>query len=219
MNQIEKIEQQLLEIEKNLEKLSTGRSITQACYNLWKERKILKRNLSLEKGEETAVPINWEYTWDSGAPMPHIVSNGYRVFLVYYLGKPDPNWDGTYVKVVNTSSDIEDLIVLVEFTHVVNYKFGGPNDEVIHGHPLYEHGLEAYTAHEIINSKWLVEQEQINSVHSCYSSERWKNLRHLIFTFHDEVFECITQGYKVEMFKGRFREVVFEATTRLFATQ
>lgn len=216
MSQIEKIEQQLLEIEKNLDKLSKGKGITQEYYNLREERKILKRNLSLEKGEETAVLIDWEYAWDSGAPMPHVISNGYQVFLVYYLDKPDPNWDGTYVKVVNTSSDIEDLIALVEFTHVVNYKFGGPNDEVIHGHPLYEHGLEAYTAHEIINSKWLVEQKQINSVHSCYNPERWKTLRHFAFTFHDEMFECIAQDYKIEIFKGRFKEVVFNATERLF---
>ena len=166
--------------------------------------------------EETAVPIEWKYPWDAGAPMPHVVSNGHRVFLVYYMPLNDPDWDGTYATARDPNSDKEDVVALVEFLGVVNYKFGGPNDEVIHGHPLYRHGLKAYTAHEIINSKWIAEQEQINAVHSYYNPERWKKLKHFVLTFHDEMFECIAQDYKIEAIKGQFREIVFDATKRLF---
>jgi len=180
------------------------------------EWRMLKRNLSLEKGEETAVPIEWEYPWDAGAPIPHVISNDSRTFLIYYVNVVDPNWDGTYANVRDTTSGQEDLIALVEFIRVIHFKFGGPNDEVIHGHPLYEHGLEAYSAHEVINSKWIAEQKQINSVHYRYDPARWENLKHYILTFHDEMFECIAQEYKIEVFKGAFREIVFEATKRLF---
>lgn len=35
------------------------------------------------------------------------------------------------------------------------HRFGGPNDEVIMGHPLHGNGLQAYRAHEVANSQWL----------------------------------------------------------------
>ena len=160
------------------------------------ERRILKRNLSLAKGEETAVPIEWKYPWDAGAPCPHVLADGHRVFLAYCY----------------TVSQI----ALVEFIRVVNFKFGGPNDEVLHGHPLYGHGLEYYEAHEIINSKWIIEQEQINAVHSRHDSERWQTLKHFVFTFHDEIFECIAEAYNVEIINGSFRDALCEATKWLF---
>ena len=214
MSQI--IEQRLLEIEKKVKGLLKTKGMCQELSDLWNEERILKRNLSLEKGEETAVPIEWKYLWDTGADCPHVLADGYRVFLVYYLPLVGTNWDGTYVNVRNTGSNKEDLIALVEFIGVVNFTFGGPNEEVLHGHPLYEHGLERFSAHEIINSKWIAEQEKINAVHSCHNPERWKVLKHYALTFHDEMFECIAEEYNVDVVKGRFKDVVFEATKRLF---
>ena len=210
------MEQCLLEIEKKIVELSKTRTMGQEYFDLLSKRRILQRNFSLEKGEETAVLIEWKYPWDTGAPIPHVISNGHRVFLVYYVIDIDPNLDETYMNVHDPSSDKEKLIALVEFNSVVNHKFGCPNDEVLHGHPLYEHGLEAYTAHEIINSKWIAEQEQINAVHSYYDPRRWKALKHFMLTFHDEVFECIAEGYKAEVIKGRFKDVLLETTKRLF---
>ena len=168
-------------------------------------------------GEETVILLDWEHEWDKGAPMPHIVSNGIRLFLVYYLAKNDPGWDGTYVHVVNPASGDKTGVALVEFRHVVSYRFGTPNDEVIHGHPLYGKGLEAYKAHEVIRSSWIAENEKINSVHFCYNPGYWRSLKHYILTFHDDTFECIAQGYDTEIFHGAFKDVVSEAMERLFA--
>jgi len=33
-------------------------------------------------------------------------------------------------------------------------KFGGPNDEALGGHPLYERGLGRYGVYEVFNSSW-----------------------------------------------------------------
>jgi hypothetical protein len=33
--------------------------------------------------------------------------------------------------------------------------FGMPNDETLHGHPLYERGLEVYGAFRVEDSSWV----------------------------------------------------------------
>ncbi len=213
--QIGNIRRRLCEIKERLEELSKTDGSIKECYDLWGEEHRLKRNLSLLNGEETAVLINWKYPWDCGTPIPYVVSNGYTVFLIYYLAKQDQDWSGSYTNLASSGSDRTDWIALVEFNRAIDYKFGGPNDEVLHGHPLFDHGLEAYEAHEIVNSSWIAIEEKINSVHQRYEPEFWKLLKHYAFTFHDEMFECIARNYKIEVFNGAFKDVVREATERL----
>ncbi len=50
-----------------------------------------------------------------------------------------------------------------------------------------------------------------------FSEERWKKKQHLLFVFHDEIFECITENYKVEVRRDTFMNVVLEAQRRLVA--
>jgi hypothetical protein len=170
----------------------------------------------LAKNQETAVVLDYPYPWDTGAPLPHVISDGQRTILIYYINEHNPKWDPASMKIIDLQTGHGDITALAEFTNCYNYKFGGINDEVINGHPLHEHGLEAYEAHVIINSEWLKNQEKINSVHTNYSHNLWETRKHFIFTFHDEMFECIADGYKVEIFKGRIRSVFSEATKRLF---
>jgi len=177
-----------------------------------------ERALALAKGEETALPCPWEVPWDMGAPLPHVLSSGYKTYLMYLVREPDPNWDGTYVTVVDPTSPEVLPIALVEFIRCYDFKFGGPNDEVMEGHPLHGKGLGSYDAHLIANSHWLAELEQINSVHIFYNPSAWKGpkLKHYMLLFHDEMFECIAEDHKIEVFQGTF-ELVFEvATRRLF---
>jgi hypothetical protein len=58
-------------------------------------------------------------------------SNGHKTFLVYYIDEPDPNWDGTYVKVVYSSSENVYPLALVEFVRGGTFRFGILNDEVV----------------------------------------------------------------------------------------
>ncbi|MFB9077974.1 hypothetical protein ACFFLS_04810 [Flavobacterium procerum] len=217
MKQINNILQQIEEIERQVKEVYEKKGICTELWNLTEQIPILKRELSLLRQQETAVLLeDWQYMWDVGAPIPHVFSNGYELFLIYYLAQNDPKWDGTYVNVIDINSSASHSIALITFEHVVHHAFGAPNDEVINGHPLYEHGLEAHTAHEIIHSSQISKLEKINAVHSCYAPDYWKKLKHYAFTFHDEMFECIARGYKAEVFNTSFKEVVFMATERLF---
>lgn len=173
-----------------------------------------ERALSLAKGEETAVAFEWEYQWDTGAPLPHVVASGRKIYLMYVVHEPDPDWDGSYVTLVQTS-DVR-TIALVEFIDCHAFKFGGPNDEVFAGHPLWGKGLEPYGAHTIAHSRWLAEVEKINMVHGRYSPQRWKTLKHYLLAFHDDIFECLANGHKIEVLRDSLEHVTELARKRLF---
>ncbi len=80
---------------------------------------------------------------------------------------------------------------------------------------LYGRGLEAYRAHIVENSRWLQEEMKINSVHDYFNKDRWRSRKHLLFVFHDELFECITENYKVDVFRDTFSNIILEAHKRL----
>ena len=153
----------------------------------------------------------WPVKWDPGAPLPHVISSGHKTFLVYYIKEIDPNWDGTYVKVIDPSEEEILPIALVEFTRCYACRFGGANDEVIHGHPLWRKGLEPYGAHMIHNSRWIKEEMRINSVHQYYRPERWEKMKHYLLLFHDEMFECLAEGFEIRVFRDTFKNVLMEA--------
>jgi hypothetical protein len=175
-----------------------------------------ERALALAKGEETALAYPWEIKWDMGAPLPHVVASGRSAFLMYLVSEPDPNWDGTYVTVIDPASQNQYPIALVEIVGCYAFQFGGPNDEVFHGHPLDGKGLGGYGVYEVANSHWLAELERINSVHLLYNPANWGRDKHFMFLFHDEMFECIATGFKVEVLYGTFERVMEIATKRLF---
>jgi hypothetical protein len=89
-------------------------------------------------------------------------------------------------------------LALVEFEDCTSAKLGAPNDEVFAGHPLQGKGLEPYRAQRVVNSRWLREIQKINSVHTNYRAEDWRDQHHFVFWFHDSTFECIARSYKVE---------------------
>ncbi len=211
LDEIFNIEKQLQELEIEIEK--HGNNIT-SMFSLWSEKKNLQRKLSLAKGEETAIKIEYTFLWDVGAPLPHVISSGNQIFLIYYMRENNFDFDGLSVKVVNPNYD--GYVALVKFKNAYGYKFGGINDEVIYAHPLFEHGLEAYGAHIIENSKWLTEEQTINSVHSNYRQEDWNFYKHYFFPFHDEIFECIAKRYEANVYKGTIKDVVKIAATLLF---
>lgn len=212
--EIQELESQLMNLEEQLKEALESGDLDK-FNRLVVEDYQLQRKLSLARGEETALLLEWEFMWDTGAPCPYVLSYGGKAFLIYYIHEVDPNWDGTYVNVIDSSSDQIYPLALVEFIGCYSIKFGGANHEVFRGHPLYGKGLEWYSAHIIENSRWIQEEMKINSVHDYFEKERWKNRKHLIFVFHDELFECITESYKVEVIRDTFTNVVHEAVKRL----
>jgi hypothetical protein len=154
------------------------------------------------KNDETAFMLDWEAKWDIGAPCPHVISSGLKTFLIYYAEESD--------NVENTQ------VALVEFIDCYSSKFGGADDEVISGHILWEKGLKYYSAHEIFNSHWIEEEMKTNSIHPHFNKDRWKERKHYMLLFHDEIFECIASGYKIEVFQENLLNVFQEAQRRLF---
>ena len=139
---------------------------------------------------------------DAGAPLPVVIGDDYQLLLAYLVSEPDPNWDGSYVTVVSPGSDGQ-LVAIVRFHQPYAHMFGPPNDEAFHGHPLAQRGLEAYSVSEIHHSSWLRQLERMNSVHPHHDRARFMDSRrHLVWAFHDSTFECIAEGFEVEVRRG-----------------
>ena len=174
-----------------------------------------ERELAEAKGEEYAVPAGFPVLWDTGAPLPLLIADGHNTFLIFYVRRHDPNWDGTYITVQDSTNSNADPMALVEFSRCMSVKFGVPNEEVFHGHPLHGKGLKSYTAQIVRNSKWLVELEDINKVHTQYNPDRWRNLKHFVFWFHDDTFECIAKDYKVEIYNETLASILSRVHQRM----
>lgn len=165
-----------------------------------------ERALAAARGEEHALACDEFPAWSVGAPMPHVLAHSGYVKLVYMLAEPDPAWDGTYVNLA--SADEVSPLAIVDFTRCQAVKFGGPNDEVLHGHPLHGKGLSAYRAHTVANSRWIAELKQINSVHTMYQPERWLAVRHYLLVFHDDQFECLAASVAIEIVRDKLSDVL-----------
>jgi hypothetical protein len=164
--------------------------------------------------EEHATVIEWTPKWDTGAPMPQVFADGHRTFLIYLINEIDPKWDGTYVTMIDNTSDTQYPLALVEFDGGT-FRFGIANDEVFGGLPLSDKGLQWYSAHLIHNSKWIDELKSIHKVHPYYSADNWKNRKHYTLLFHDELLEVIGTDYKVETFKTTFEKLATEVVRRM----
>lgn len=168
----------------------------------------LERELAAENNEEYAVKIEFPVEWDRGAPLPHLFLNDNCAFLTFYIREHDPNWDGTYVNVIDPADEMPVSLALVQFNSCRIAKLGAPNDEVFHGHPLNGKGLEAYSPLVIKNSKWIEEIKSINKVHSYYSEKHWRNCNHYLFGFHDTTFECIAKSFEVSLYKTNMEHLM-----------
>ena len=88
-------------------------------------------------------------------------------------------------------------LVLIDFEQPAAHYFGGPNDEALIGHPLRARGLDYYGAFEIFNSSWIRALHRMNQAHPRYDPRRFEGLRHFVFTFQEETFECLARGFRI----------------------
>lgn len=136
-----------------------------------------------------------------GAPCPFIISDEFALLLAYIVEQVDPKWDGTYVRLVGPDTPGE-IIALVRFTSYSAMMFGPPNDEAFSGHPLASRGLSPYSAAEVVHSSWVRRLERMNAVHPQHNPENFEDCRHFVFAFHDSTFECVANGFQVELYEG-----------------
>lgn len=174
----------------------------------------LQRKLAAAKGQEFAEPLDFPVRWDVGAPLPQVLVNDHRCFLIFYLAD-DTVWDGKTASVVDPSDGSKAELAMVEFERAASVKLGAPNDEVFHGHPLHGRGSAGYFAERVINSAWLRELEAINSVHAMYRPESWRDLNHYVFWFHDSTFECVARSFTLELHSTSLVDLLAEGCRRL----
>jgi hypothetical protein len=167
-----------------------------------------ERDLAGARGEQYAQVIDIGPKWDIGAPLPHLVSNGSRAYVVCFADEPDPDWDGTYVTMVSPADENPSPLMVIELRGCRDIWLGGPNDEGVHGHPLYGRGLEAYRAHEVLNSAWIQEAIRVNSVHPNHSDPSFRQLHHYVLLFHDEMVEALACGIEARLVRGTMRVVL-----------
>jgi hypothetical protein len=175
----------------------------------------LERELAEVKKEPYAVPCDFPVDWDVGAPCPFLLCNDHRTFLTFYVNEPDPNWDGTYVNIVDPGSSEVVALCLVTFEGCESAKLGHPNDEVQFGHPLKGRGLVGYTAQIVKKSQWIQEVAKTNSVHHNDHPKYWSSLNHYVFWFHDSTFECLAKSYKFEVTTEPMSQLLNRIQTKL----
>ncbi|HEY5990341.1 MAG TPA: hypothetical protein VIV12_28735, partial [Streptosporangiaceae bacterium] len=171
-----------------------------------------ERELAAARGEQYAQVIDIGPRWDTGAPLPHLVSNGSRAFVMCLADQPDPRWDGTYVTVVSPDDTHPSLFVVIELWGCAEVRVGGPNDEAIAGHPLHGKGLAGYRAHEVVNSAWIEDAIRVNSVHPHHSDAPFRQLHHYVLLFHDEMLEALADGIEARLTQGTMREILTSLT-------
>ena len=178
---------------------------------------LLERAAAASRDEPHAIPCEIPVTWSVGAPLPFLFCSDSHTHLTFYVDQPDPDWDGTYVNVVDPNSAESATLCLVTFNRCASAKLGHPNDEVQHGHPLAKCGQEGYTTQIVKNSPWLAEVVKTNSVHPNDRPEHWESMNHYVFWFHDSTFECLAESFDVEVSNEPLRELLKRVQEKLLS--
>jgi hypothetical protein len=93
-----------------------------------------ERRLGAAKDEPYAIPADFPIAWDTGAPLPILLRGESRTFLIFLVDEPDPDWDGTYVTIIDPAPPEATKLCIVTIEGCISAKLGSPNDEVLHGH-------------------------------------------------------------------------------------
>lgn len=132
--------------------------------------------VATHSGGERAMVLDDLPPCNPGSPEPMVVGDGRSVRLSYITDLPP-----------------DTRRITVTFTGVDSMTFGGPSDETLHGHRLWDKGLELYFWHEVIASRWIETRAHEDAVHDQHRPAVFARLRHFIVTFHDETFECLAR--------------------------
>ncbi|MFI7589448.1 hypothetical protein ACIB24_20480 [Spongisporangium articulatum] len=177
-----------------------------------------RREAAAAAGRPWVEPLDLGVTWNAGAPMPHLVVGPHRAFVICYPRDSENlralgGWGESEGRPV-TSGDEEALLV-VEIVGCSEVRWGGPNDEAQHGHPLAGSGLSGYGPFEVHNSAWIEHSRQVNSVHEYHSDDVFRSRRHFILAFHDEMIETQARRLDIEVRHSTMRDLLTELAVRV----
>lgn len=139
--------------------------------------------------------IQWPLPWDLGAPRPFVVAAEDRLILGYIVGVYHPALSLADVAELDLTPGTE-LVGLVCFPRCFQHRFGQPYPDFPKNHPLAKVGLDEYQAHIVRNSAWLAELSDCGGA-APLDLEALQRAQHFIFTFHDEVLECLSSSPQI----------------------
>jgi hypothetical protein len=157
--------------------------------------------------KDKVVPLEGVPQGSVGSPRPLVLASEGRVVLAYYVVSPEILQLPEGVR-GRTIGDEPFSVVLLRRCSA--HMFGPPNDEAFAGHPLASRGLQPYGAYRIEHSSWIRQLERMNSVHPRHQPERYRQLNHLVFAFHDSTFECVCQGFETKTSEGSSQTMIQE---------
>jgi hypothetical protein len=153
------------------------------------------------------VEIRGLFEMDCGAPSPIVISNENEIVIAFYADEENPS------KELQERNSIYDKGVFVlKFKSFIKHSFGLPSNETISGHPYYKLGMRSFSFYELKSSDLIKQLQNIEKVHPYYTSEKWKEYRHYILTFHDNMFECVAKEFEV---REENISIYHQATTML----
>lgn len=129
----------------------------------------------------------------SSDPQPRLIADERTVELSFQARRPAAARGGRSTG--KQGDEADELLVTVRFEGVHLHVFGSPNDEALHGHPLFARGLESYGAFEVQHSSLIRLLERRNRVHDAHDAKVYQRLRHVVITFHDSTFECVCEHF------------------------
>ena len=132
-------------------------------------------------GNDTVVELDAFPPICPGAPDPVVLAGDSNVVLSY------------------RSEPAATKIAFIKFSGCRLHLFGAPNDETLTSHPLHSRGLGYYGAYEVRHSSLILEMAARNRVHSRLNPQIYALLKHFVFTFHDNVFECVAVGGQTQL--------------------
>lgn len=138
------------------------------------------------------IEIKGLFEMDLGSPSPLILSNENELFVTFYF-------DGqVFSKIPQERNTIYDTgVIVLKFRNYLKYTFGMPGEETIQGHPYSKLGMQSYSFYELEGSDLIERLQSIEEVHPEYDSAKWQQYKHHILTFHDNMFECVSQGFEL----------------------
>ena len=148
---------------------------------------------------------------DCGAPMPTTFSSEGKLFLCFFA---DPQID-LKIPVERVIGTDEEVYVL-SFNNCIYHRLGSPNDESLKGHRYYKLGLRSYSFYELRQSDLIHQLMSIDSVHPKYNVNSWKNYKHYIITFHDEMFECVAANFEISKEESSMHEQIGKIVNGVF---
>lgn len=138
------------------------------------------------------IEIKGLFEMDAGAPSPIILSNDNELLVSFYGNK-----DSDISELHRRNTVYDAGIFILKFKSFLKYSFGLPSNETIQGHPYFKLGLSVYSFYELKNSDLIRFLQNIERTHPYYNPEKWKEYKHYILTFHDNMFECVAEGFEV----------------------